>query len=161
MCVPKSESAESITKRFFDYSRFAIIKSIDDLSENQFLWNMWAKHLPIMIAKWSYALLRKGRWFSDLECMWVMLIKVLLSNHLLIKLRFIETKRTITWVVDLQLPCLKANWLNLVVAFTYIARNWIALGKWNSSVQEISLSHKIWFPLKENEISSTVSIKYI
>ena len=123
-CV--SQNSESITKRLFDYTRFAMLRRIDDLSENQFLGNMWSKHLPIMIAKWNYALLRNGRWFSDVECMWVMLVKVLLRNHLLLKLGFIEAKRTITWGVDLQLTCLKANWLNSFVAFTYIARNWFA-----------------------------------
>ena len=35
------------------------------------------------------------RTFNDYECMRVMLIKVLLTTHLLLKLEFVEKKRTI------------------------------------------------------------------
>ena len=35
------------------------------------------------------------RTFNDHEYMWVMLIKVLLTTHLLLKLGFVEKKRTI------------------------------------------------------------------
>ena len=46
--------------------------------------------------------------------------------------------------VDLQLPWLKANWVNSVVALTYIPTDWFAYGKRKSSVQKIKFSLVIW-----------------